>query len=109
MNKVKLNQFNNNWYKSGSTAKKTLWYFTNMFFFKTMLPFPSSFKIKLLKLFGAKMGQDIVIKPNVNIKYPLVPGDRRSCLDRRRALDRQSCNSKNRQQNEPIVNTPAEA
>lgn len=70
MNKVKLNQYNNEHYQPGSTTKKTLWYFTNMFFFKTMLPFPSSFKVKLLKLFGAKVGQGVVIKPNVNIKYP---------------------------------------
>ncbi len=70
MNKVKLNQYNNDHYQPGSTTKKTLWYFTNMFFFKTMLPFPSPFKVKLLKLFGAKIGQGVVIKPNVNIKYP---------------------------------------
>jgi len=70
MNKVKLNQYNNNWYDPGSTLKKFLWYFTNMLFFKTMLPYPSSFKVKLLKLFGAKIGQGVGIKPNVNIKYP---------------------------------------
>ena len=35
-----------------------------------MLPFPSSFKTKLLTLFGAKVGTGVVIKPNVNIKYP---------------------------------------
>ena len=35
-----------------------------------MLPFPSSFKNKLLRLFGAKVGQGVVIKPDVNIKYP---------------------------------------
>jgi len=35
-----------------------------------MLPYPSSFKIKLLKYFGAKVGQSVVIKPDVNIKYP---------------------------------------
>ena len=35
-----------------------------------MLPFPSSFKVKLLKLFGSNVGQRVVIKPNVNIKYP---------------------------------------
>ena len=70
MNTVKLNQYNNDHYQPGSTLKKTLWYFTNMFFFKTMLPFPSSFKNKLLRLFGAKVGQDVVIKPDVNIKYP---------------------------------------
>ncbi len=70
MNEVKLNKYNNDWYNPGSTLKKTLWCLANMFFFKTMLPFPSSFKVKLLKLFGATIGTDVVIKPNVNIKYP---------------------------------------
>lgn len=35
-----------------------------------MLPFPSSFKNRLLRLFGAKVGNGVVVKPNVNIKYP---------------------------------------
>ncbi len=70
MNKVQLSQYNNDHYQPGGTVKKLFWYFTNMLFFKTMLPFPSAFKVKLLKLFGAKVGQGVVIKPNVNIKYP---------------------------------------
>ena len=70
MNTVQLNQYNNNTYNPGTTVKKTLWYFTNMIFFKTLLPFPSSFKIKLLKLFNVKVGNGVVIKPDVNIKYP---------------------------------------
>lgn len=70
MKTVNLNQYNNDHYQPGSTTKKTLWYFTNMFFFKTLLPFPSSIKVKLLRMFGTKVGLDVVIKPNVNIKYP---------------------------------------
>lgn len=70
MNKVQLNQYNNNNYQSGSTIKKILWYFTNMFFFKTLLPFPSSIKVALLKIFGAKVGRSVVVKPDMNIKYP---------------------------------------
>jgi len=70
MNSVQLDQYNNDSYKPGSTLKKTLWYFTNILFFKTLLPFPSSFKVKLLKLFEAKVGNGIVMKPDVNIKYP---------------------------------------
>jgi putative colanic acid biosynthesis acetyltransferase WcaF len=70
MNIVKLNQYNNDTYKPGSTLKRTLWYFANMLFFKTLLPFPSSFKTALLRLFGAKVGSGVVIKPDVNIKYP---------------------------------------
>ena len=70
MNKIQLNKYNNDWYHPGGTSRKTLWYFTNMIFFKTLLPFPSFFKVKLLKLFGAQVGKSVVIKPNVNIKYP---------------------------------------
>jgi len=70
MNTVSLNQYNNESYQPGSTVKKTLWYFTNMLFFKTLLPFPSSFKNRLLRWFGAKIGKGVVIKPDVNIKYP---------------------------------------
>ncbi len=68
--KTKLNTYNNSTYKSGSTLKKTLWYFTNMFLFKTMFPIPSKIKTNTLKLFGSKIGYNVLIKPNVNIKYP---------------------------------------
>jgi len=71
MNKsVKLSSYNNDWYNPGSKIKRIVWYLTNMLFFKTMLPFPSGFKTKLLMLFGTKMGKGVVIKPDVNIKYP---------------------------------------
>lgn len=70
MNQVKLDKYNNNSYQPGSKFKKTLWYFVNMVVFKTMFPFPSIFKVKILRLFGTKIGAGIVIKPNVNIKYP---------------------------------------
>ena len=39
---------------------------------------PSScLKVRLLRMFGAKMGRGVIIKPSVNIKYPwnLVVGD----------------------------------
>lgn len=70
MKQVNLSKYNNDWYKSSGTLKKTLWYFTNLIFFKTMFPFPSSIKVKLLRLFGAQIGIGIVIKPDINIKYP---------------------------------------
>lgn len=70
MKKVNLNSYNNSWYKPAGKFKKTLWYFTNIFFFKTFLPFPSNFKVKVLKLFGSKVGKGVVLKPSINIKYP---------------------------------------
>nr|WP_291750972.1 WcaF family extracellular polysaccharide biosynthesis acetyltransferase [Candidatus Sulfuricurvum sp. RIFRC-1] len=47
-----------------------VWYFIDMIFFKTLLPFPSGFKMSLLRFFGSKIGTGVVIKPNVHIKYP---------------------------------------
>jgi len=70
MKKVHLNQFENSLYKPANKLKIFIWYFTNMFLFKTMLPIPSSTKVKVLKVFGATVGSGVVIKPNVNIKYP---------------------------------------
>ena len=67
---VDLSTYNNNWYKPGGAVKRILWYYTNLVFFKSgWFPF-YGFKVFLLKLFGAKIGQGVLIKPFVNIKYP---------------------------------------
>lgn len=65
-----LSAYTNTAYNPGSTLKRTLWYFTNLLLFKTMLPFPSTWKAAVLRMFGAQVGAGVVIKPNVNIKYP---------------------------------------
>ncbi|PID92040.1 MAG: colanic acid biosynthesis acetyltransferase WcaF [Bacteroidetes bacterium] len=46
------------------------WYITHIVVF--MNPFCTSYRLKrlLLKLFGAKLGKKVVIKPRVHIKYP---------------------------------------
>lgn len=50
--------------------RSLFWYFVNIFFFiNPFFPF-SKFKSWLLYFFGAKVGLGLVIKPNVNIKYP---------------------------------------
>ncbi|MBI4947871.1 MAG: colanic acid biosynthesis acetyltransferase WcaF [Bacteroidetes bacterium] len=70
MQKTDLSKFNNGWYKPGvSFAVRAAWYVVNRVFFISYCPF-SSFKIFLLKLFGAKVGEGLVIKPNINIKFP---------------------------------------
>lgn len=53
-----------------SRVKELLWYFCKILFFLTPLPFPSSFKASLLRIFGAKVGRGVVIKPRVNIHFP---------------------------------------
>ncbi|MBA3972083.1 MAG: colanic acid biosynthesis acetyltransferase WcaF [Bacteroidetes bacterium] len=70
MNRTDLSSFNNTWFKPGGNALKRLcWYFTNAIWFNSAFPV-SRFKVFLLRLFGAKIGKGVVIKPRVNIKYP---------------------------------------
>lgn len=56
--------------REASTIKVIAWYIVKILFFLTAFPFPCAFKIALLRLFGAKVGDGLVIKPRVNIHYP---------------------------------------
>lgn len=57
-------------YRPGPKFKVLTWYLVNYFIFFSIVPYPSRFKIFLLRLFGAKVGRGIIIKPNTRIKYP---------------------------------------
>lgn len=68
---TRLDTYNNSWYNPGGGAlKRLLWYFVNLLVFNHGLFPVSGLKVALLKLFGAKVGPGVVIKPSVNIKYP---------------------------------------
>ena len=70
-NKVYNNSFDNSWYKPGkSKLVILLWLFVNTIFLRNSLSLASGLKIICLKIFGAKIGKGVVIKPVVNIKYP---------------------------------------
>ncbi len=72
MNKTQLKKhFDRKDFDPGAPAIKIyLWYFFNTVFFRSgLIPF-SSVLVAMLKLFGAKIGRDVRIKPFVNIKYP---------------------------------------
>ncbi len=68
--KTDLSVYDNSWYQPGSGIKRGLWYFCNLLFLNNYW-FPlGSVKRWLLRVFGAKIGKGVVIKPKVNIKYP---------------------------------------
>ena len=70
MKTTRLDTFENKWYKPpGSALGRLIWYFVNLTFFKSAFPI-YGFKVFLLKLFGAKVGKNVLIKPHVSIKYP---------------------------------------
>ena len=67
--KSDLSGFDNSWYHPGAAWKRISWYFVNVLFLKSsLLPF-SSLRVRLLRLFAARIGKGVVIKPSVNIKY----------------------------------------
>lgn len=73
-----LSKYDNSWYNpGGSRLKRLLWYFVNAILLKNHLNPLSGLKVGVLRLFGAKIGRGVVIKPGVNVKYPwhLVIGD----------------------------------
>ncbi|HTC00744.1 MAG TPA: WcaF family extracellular polysaccharide biosynthesis acetyltransferase [Ferruginibacter sp.] len=72
---MEFKKVNNAAYKTSikinaSKFKQVLWYFINIMFFKNALNISSGSKVLLLKMFGATIGNGVVIKPVVNVKYP---------------------------------------
>jgi putative colanic acid biosynthesis acetyltransferase WcaF len=66
-----LAEYNNANYNPGASFfKRMLWFYCNIVFFKSSL-FPFyALKTFLLRVFGARIGKGVIIKPGVNIKYP---------------------------------------
>jgi putative colanic acid biosynthesis acetyltransferase WcaF len=53
-----------------SVLVEVFWYCCKRAFFLSAIPWPSGLKRVLLRLFGAKIGVGVVIKPRVNIHMP---------------------------------------
>lgn len=69
--KTDLSKYDNSWYDPGGGAvKRFLWYFVNLLIIKNHWNPISKLRIITLRLFGAKIGRCVVIKPGVNVKYP---------------------------------------
>jgi putative colanic acid biosynthesis acetyltransferase WcaF len=51
-------------------STRVIWYLLNYYIFFSSVPIPSVFKRALLRMFGAKVGRGVVIKPRVRIKSP---------------------------------------
>jgi putative colanic acid biosynthesis acetyltransferase WcaF len=70
-NKTRLDLYDNKTFNPGKNIFiLSLWYFVNVLFFINPLNPISRLKVAFLRLFGAKVGKGVNIKPSVNIKYP---------------------------------------
>src|SRR5688500_1251211 len=69
--KVDLARYNNEWYSPGGNGiKRVIWYYVNAIIFHSSWIPINFIKVRLLRLFGATVGENVTIKPLVNIKYP---------------------------------------
>lgn len=68
---IRLKDFDGSDFSKGAgSIKQICWYIVNSLFFKSSLLPIMGIKIYLLKQFGAKIGEGLIIKPCVNIKFP---------------------------------------
>ncbi len=78
MTPIHLDTYDNSWYSpGGSFLKRAGWFFLGQPLLRSALIPSSSFRVHLLRAFGARIGNGVVIKPSVLVKYPwhLVIGD----------------------------------
>ncbi|NLR90497.1 WcaF family extracellular polysaccharide biosynthesis acetyltransferase [Flammeovirga agarivorans] len=69
--KVQLKNYkNSNFHRGKNKFIEVLWYFCNLLFLKNSYNPISSIKVIILRLFGAQIGNGVMIKPSVNIKFP---------------------------------------
>ncbi|MGD0199892.1 MAG: WcaF family extracellular polysaccharide biosynthesis acetyltransferase [Bryobacteraceae bacterium] len=71
MTDIRLSDFRNDWYQPGRPrVVQAAWFFLGLPLLRCpLLPF-SRPRRGLLRLFGAKVGKGVVIKPGVRVKYP---------------------------------------
>lgn len=81
MEKEKVNlarRFDKKEYSTGASIwRMALWYYISLMFFRSGVITSSTLLVWVLRLFGAKVGKQVRIKPHIHIKYPwkLVIGD----------------------------------
>ncbi|NOX99946.1 MAG: colanic acid biosynthesis acetyltransferase WcaF [Verrucomicrobia bacterium] len=67
---IDLSTYDNQHYRPGPLSRRVFWYGVSRLFFETRLPWPYAIKRSLLSLFGCRLRDGLIIKPDVKIKYP---------------------------------------
>src|ERR1700730_12354726 len=68
---MKLRGFTASQFDRGAPRwKEALWVATRCLFFQTPIPFPTVWKCLLLRLFGGKIGSNVVIRASIFISFP---------------------------------------
>ncbi len=73
-----LSRYDNSDFSRGAPAwKEALWVLARGWCFQSFLPWPSAWRVMILRAFGAQMGRGVVVRGNVNVSFPwrLTVGD----------------------------------
>ena len=71
MLKTDLSKFQNHGYDHGrGLLIRGIWILVSRVFFQSSVPYPYAVKTILLRLFGAKIGRKVILKPGIHIKHP---------------------------------------
>ncbi len=71
MSAVQLRDYDNSWYSPGrSRLWQIAWFFLGLPVLRSALIPSSALRVRLLRLFGARIDAGVVIKPSVIVKYP---------------------------------------
>jgi putative colanic acid biosynthesis acetyltransferase WcaF len=68
---IQLRDYDNSNFDRGAPRwTEALWVAAKVVFFLNPFPWPSALRVGLLRLFGAKIGERVVIRSNVHITFP---------------------------------------
>ena len=69
--RIDLSSLDNSEFDRGAPRwREALWWISRSLFFAPWFPIPSFWKVCLLRIFGAKVGQGVIIRSRVNIAFP---------------------------------------
>ena len=68
---INLSRYNSTDFNRGaSKMKEVLWWMVRSLLFASWFPVPSVLKVAALRIFGAQVGEGVVIRSRVNITFP---------------------------------------
>jgi len=68
---VELSSFDNSWYSPGrSKFVRSIWFFVGLPLLRSSIITSSRFRSVLLRIFGCRIGNGVILKPGIRVKYP---------------------------------------